>query len=616
MPSQSRAGTLRRRTFAALGAVMAIVVAVLPPNPGAGALDGRGQTLRAAAKRSDADRDGLNRRFELRRSRTSPHRRDTDRDGLTDGFEWRRSKTSARRPDTDRDGVADALELMLRTNPKRAGSRRRPPDGPGAPPSPSRPCDVTASGAAQARSALMSAAPGQVVCLVAGSHGELDLRGINKADYVTLRGAPGFGSVVSRAVVDGSSFVAIEGFHFTGPIEANAQTVTHHIAIRSNEIGPARSGIVNTPSWNNAGHHDWLVERNFFHDIDCDWPGGCPSIGPGYAIAARGNAPRWTVRYNRFERILEDMIQSGEPDGWTVDHNWFGPGMSDRPSGYTGHPDVWQTLESGTDMTWTNNVVRDTNQSLGFIFGDMSCCNGFVDIEVRNNLFVRPVYGVGETCQFSPTNGFVFEQNTLVDARGCRWGGGGSADWPDGQNYSIKRNLLAGNSRLSCNDTSAANSCNAFNAGASNNVSRRAAWRDTTWYEPIGLPADTGARLGPAHFRGYPFDGEVPDAGERREAGVLDAAPTITRRSARKLARAMVRRETKGRVRRFRAACSGTGTPLVSCFLTWRIGRFAYRGDALLGHQLRKRRIAAIASLGGVKTRIGCRRCRSKRLRW
>jgi hypothetical protein len=464
---------------------------------------------------------------------------------------------------------------------------------------------------------LLSAVPGQVVCLVAGSHGELNLRDIEKADYVTLRGAPGLASLVSGAVVDGSSFVAIEGFHFTGPIAANAQTVTHHIAIRLNEIGPARSGIVNTPSWNNAGHHDWLVERNFFHDIDCDWPGGCPSVGPGYAIAARGNAPRWTVRYNRFERILEDMIQSGEPDGWTVDHNWFGPGMFDRPSGYTGHPDVWQTLESGTDLTWTNNVVRDSNQSLGFIFGDMSCCNGFADIEVRNNLFVRPVYGVGETCQFSPTHGFVFEQNTLVDARGCRWGAGGSANWPDGQSYSISRNLLAGNSRLSCNDTSAANSCTAFQAGSSNNVSNWSTWHDTTWYEPIGLPPDTGARLGPNHFQGYPFgDGVQLNADPGQKQSPLGVAPAITRKSARRFARAMVGRETKGRVRRFRAACSGTGSPLVSCFLTWRIGRFAYRGDALIGHRLRNDRLAAIDSLRGVKTSIGCRRCRSKRLSW
>jgi hypothetical protein len=351
----------------------------------------------------------------------------------------------------------------------------------------------------------MAASPGQVVCLVAGSFGTLDLKGIVKSDYVTLRGAPGHATTVDGAEVDSSSFVAIEGLHLTGALAANRQTVTHHIAVRGNEIGPAESGIVNTPSWDNAGHHDWVVERNFFHDIDCDWPSGCPSIGPGYAIAARGNAPGWTVRYNRFERILEDMIQSGEPDGWVVDHNWFGPGHFSRPAGYSGHPDMWQTLESGDNMTFTNNVVRDSNQSLGFIFGDMSCCNGFRNITVKNNLFVRPVYGVGETCQFSPTDGFVFEQNTLVDAKGCRWGSGGSADWPDARNYSIKRNILAGNSSLSCNDTSAAKSCPAVNAGSADNRSNWTQWRDTTWYEPEGVPDDVGARLGPGDFQGFPF---------------------------------------------------------------------------------------------------------------
>jgi hypothetical protein len=585
------------RVWIAVVALAAAVVAVVA-TPSNGARSG------------DRDRDGLSDRFERKRTHTDPRKVDTDADGLVDGYEWRRSKTSPVRADSDRDDQADALEVLVGTDP-------REPSPPAPPAAPSRPCDVTVAGLAEARAALLAAAPGGVVCLPAGQFGGLDLKGIVKADYVTLRGAAGRATTLSGAELDGSSFLVVEGFRFTGAIAANRQLVTHHIVIRENEIGPASSGIVNTPSWSNAGHHDWTVERNFFHDIRCNWPDGCPSIGPGYAIAARGNAPRWTVRYNRFERILEDMIQSGEPDGWVVDHNWFGPGEFNRPSGYTGHPDLWQTLDSGADMTFTNNVTRDSNQSLGFIFGDVDSPDGFRNIVVTNNLFVRPVYGVGETCQFSPTDGFVFEQNTLVSARGCRWGSGGNTDWPDGRNYSIKRNVLAGGSSLSCNDTSAAKSCPAFNAGSSQNARGWSAWRDTTWYVPTTLGANVGARLGPGDFQGFPFGAGA--AGPSLPGGVSPAgvqlAP-IRRRHARAYLRTMLRARTDGRVRKLSRACAGTGSPVVTCFLRWRIGDRRFRADVLLRRRLEGDGTQWRYGLRGRRTNVRCARCKPKRLRW
>jgi len=40
-------------------------------------------------------------------------------------------------------------------------------------------------------------------------------------------------------------------------------------------------------------------------------------------------------------------------------------------------------------------------------------------------------------------------------------------------------------------------------------------WVDTTWYEPVGLPDDVGARLGAEDFVGFPFEGfcGVPQRG-------------------------------------------------------------------------------------------------------
>lgn len=298
----------------------------------------------------------------------------------------------------------------------------------------------------------------------------------------------------------GSSGLNIENLKVVGSSLTGAhQYPADHLAFRYLDISGGDDGIRSIGSWDNSGQHDIAVEHNYIHDIPAGSDGG-------YAIRAQGNATDWTVRYNRFEGITEDYIQSGEPSGWVVTNNQFGPGTFNRPRGYTGHPDVWQMLDPGSNITFTDNVVRDTNESLGFILGAMGGPRSYRDVTVTNNLFVKPVYGVGESCQFSPTIGFVFEQNTLVDARGCRWGSGSGQSWPDAADYSIKRNVLSGSSFLSCNDTAETNSCRAYSAGLADNYSAFTDFAETTYYTPNGVPANVGARLSDADFPGYPFE--------------------------------------------------------------------------------------------------------------
>jgi hypothetical protein len=562
----------------------------------------------------DADRDGLRARFERRRLRTNPRKRDTDGDGLMDGYEWRRSKTSPRRKDTDRDGGSDSIELLVGTDPRKSqggGQSPAPPLAP-PPPPPPQPCGINAASASEARNALRVAVPGQVVCLAAGSHGELDLRNIDHPDYVTLRGAPGLATTVDGILVGGSSYLRIEGFRSTGCICFREQWTTHHLQFLRNEVGPTDDygAIAGAGAWTTGGPngpvHDFLFERNYIHDAT------------GYGVTIGGDGQRVTVRYNRFERIREDYLQSGEPTGWTVDRNWFGPGDFNRPAGYPGHPDVWQTLESGSNMTFTNNLVRDTNESLGFIWGDIGGAKqGFRNVLVSNNLFLRPVYGVGETCQFSGGIDFVFEHNTLVDARGCRWGSGENADWPDASNVTIRKNVLAGSSRLTCNDTSLTSVCPAFNAGRSDNTQSYAGgYADQTFWVPTGA-GDRGHRLSQADFQGFPFNEGTPVSPQTpsqvRTGGL---PPGIGSRKLRAYIRTMVSRRTKGKTRRLGRSCSGKGSPIVTCFLTWRIGRRAYRGDVLFRHALEGGGLRWDYSFKGTRKKARCRACRSKSLRW
>ena len=358
-------------------------------------------------------------------------------------------------------------------------------------------CATTVSNESAARSAVQAASGGEVVCLAAGSYGIVDLKRIDKPinNRVTFRGVGERATTISALTWAGSSGLVIENLRSTGSVSGIHQYSADHITFRHMDVSSSEDCFRGIGADEDGGQTNIIIERNFIHDCE------------EYAIRAQGRTPGWIVRNNRFERITEDYIQSGDPTNWVVDHNVIGPGDFNRPAGYGGHPDIWQTLDSGEHIAFTNNLVQDTNESLGFIFG--TCCggdfSGFRDVTVTNNVFARTVYGVGETCQFSAGNDFVFEQNTLVDAQGCRWGSAPGAPWPDASNLSIKRNILSGDSSLSCNDTPETNTCDAFNAGQTHNVRNFTNWEETTYYTPKGLPGNVGARLSAQDFDGYPF---------------------------------------------------------------------------------------------------------------
>jgi hypothetical protein len=105
-------------------------------------------------------------------------------------------------------------------------------------------CDVMAATAEEVRTRALEAQPGQTVCVAAGDLGNIDLKDVLHDDYVTVRGAPDLGTTLSGIEVDGSAYLRVHGFHFVGGgVQANRETVTHHIAISCNEIGPVEGGL-------------------------------------------------------------------------------------------------------------------------------------------------------------------------------------------------------------------------------------------------------------------------------------------------------------------------------------------------------------------------------------
>lgn len=384
-------------------------------------------------------------------------------------------------------------------------------------------CDERLSSAEAARGAVEAASGGEVVCLEAGRYEDVDVTGIDKpaGDPVTLRGAADRATSVRQISFGGSSGLVIEGFRVRRGIDSANQEVTQDITIRLNDIGGTEGqpnvdaiAIQGIGDWSSAGQHDYLVERNYIHDTS------------GYGIDALGNAPGWTVRYNKFERIGDaDYIQTGFPADWVVDHNWFlGPSFRTTEDA---HPDLWQSLDPnppGTSISFTNNRVHETDGvTLGFVFGDVNEDEGsYHDIRIDNNLMNR--MADGEACQLSNTIGLTFTHNTVrAGANGwaCRLGEE-AEDQASG--YTIQRNVLTesevsdpgGPDHLTCGPDS--ESCDAVESGSAMNVSDdgsaegagsirgwKPRWSSDGWFRAEGLRFSAGHSLKPAQFGGWPF---------------------------------------------------------------------------------------------------------------
>jgi hypothetical protein len=407
------------------------------------------------------------------------------------------------------------LYNALQSLDQRVTSLEDPPQPPPAPP-PS--CTTTVSSASAARTAVQNAAGGNVVCLAAGTYGNVDLRRLpdHFANPVTFRGAANRASFVNSVLFGGTSGLIIEGFRLPHGVGAGNQDTTSNVTIRLNDIGGAPGsrevfdGVHGIGIWGSSQMHTFVVERNYIHD------------SAGYGIRVQGDGPGWTIRQNKFERIGDgDYMQSGNPSNWLVDRNWFlGPGFRQTSNP---HPDLWQALQAnspGTTVIFSSNRVHETDfgpgsglngVTTGFMFGNGT----FHDLQIVNNLLNR--ISDGNTCAFtSPADGFLFENNTIRTGRN-----GWTCLLPAsaGSPYSVTHNVLTNSESTQDLDTSPPHMSDGM--GQSENVSDEPItygtgsiqnwtpnWSGDGWYRAQGLPFAAGHSLAPAEpeFQGYPFN--------------------------------------------------------------------------------------------------------------
>jgi hypothetical protein len=352
-------------------------------------------------------------------------------------------------------------------------------------------CSQTLAPGANLSSAISGAAAGSVICLDGGSW-SFNLSGVSKSDYVTVQSSGDQVASLSYSILNNSRFLRFRDLRFTGGAEMIG--ASNHIEFLDNELS-GRFGIRANGDEASRGTNvtDVLIEGNYLHDLDYT---GSQGPADGYGITAVNGVERFTIAGNTIKSVAADYLQSASPvDFAVVDNTFLGPSL------VSGHPqehqDLWQIFGGGTNVTYSNNVARNTGTHESLLFQE----GAFKNVKIENNLFDHDSRGY--TCQLYQSTGLIFRNNTIVRSHwGCLFRDLASSG--AGSGYQVDHNVFAETeASVDISTEGRAGSWGTYDynvsedgsAGGSHSVRNWSpSWSDTTNYGPLGLPFAAGYR--------------------------------------------------------------------------------------------------------------------------
>jgi hypothetical protein len=352
-------------------------------------------------------------------------------------------------------------------------------------------CSQTLAPGANLSSAISGAAAGTVICLDGGSW-SFNLSSVNKSDYVTVQSSGDQVASLSYSILNNSRFLRFRDLKFTGGAEMIG--ASNHIEFLDNEF-TGRFGIRANGDEASRGTNvtDVLIEGNYLHDLDYT---GSQGPGDGYGITAVNGVERFTIAGNTIKSVAADYLQSASPVDFTVIGNTLlGPSLvGSHPQE---HQDLWQIFGGGTNVTYSNNVARNTGTHESLLFQE----GAFRNVVIENNLFDHDSRGY--TCQLYQSTGLIFRNNTIIRSHwGCLFRDLASSG--AGSGYQVDHNVFAETeASVDVSTEGRAGSWGTYDynvsedgsAGGSHSVRNWSpSWSDTTNYGPLGLPFAAGYR--------------------------------------------------------------------------------------------------------------------------
>jgi len=335
-----------------------------------------------------------------------------------------------------------------------------------------------------------SASGGAVICLNNGAY-SFNVSRANKSTMVTVKAAAGASPTVGYSMLNQATNLRFEGLKFTGGLEALGPS--SKLQLVDNEFtGPFGFHANGQDNSNGTSVTDVLIEGNNIHNLDYT---GSQGTANGYGVTASNGVARFTIRDNTIKSPASDYIQFASPETATIDHNTFlGPSLL---GSHQDHQDLVQIFGGGQNITFTNNVARNTGTQESLLFQE----GAFSNVVIENNLFDHDSRGY--TCQLYQSQGMVFRDNTVVGSHwGCLFRDLASSS--AGSGYQIDHNVFVGTaegSDVSTEGRAAGWGTYDYNvsedgsASGSHSVRNwKPSWVDTTDYTPLGLGFTAGFR--------------------------------------------------------------------------------------------------------------------------
>ncbi len=351
-------------------------------------------------------------------------------------------------------------------------------------------CTQTLASGANLSTAVSNAASGAVICLGSGSY-SINVTKANKSSMVTIKPAAGAAPTLGYSMLNQATNLRFQELKFTGGIEALGPASKLQF-VKNEFVGPFGFHGNGQAQSNGTEVTDVLFEGNYLHDLDYT---GNQGTANGYGVTASNGVSRFTIVNNTIKSTASDYLQFASPNTVTIDHNTFlGPSLL---GSHVDHQDLVQIFGGGKNVTFTNNVARNTETQESLLFQE----GAFSNVVIENNLFDHDSRGY--TCQLYQSTGMIFRDNTVV---GSHWGClfRDLASSAAGSGYQVDHNIFtntAEGSDVSTEGRAASWGSYDYNvsedgsAGGSHSVRNWSpSWLDTTNYVPQGLAFSAGYR--------------------------------------------------------------------------------------------------------------------------
>ena len=265
---------------------------------------------------------------------------------------------------------------------------------------------------------------GDLIYLMSGPHGAVNLLNMKNTDFLSIEAAPGQTPLLTSLNIEGVQKLIVKGLK----IQSLASGYSGLIHISSASLGPSENVIIennslssqdNVDSWSQA---DWLAKGRWL-GIATDGRGGtnCLTITNNHISNVRFGvsltAENTLYSYNTIDNFGDDGVDYAASN-LVISHNTVTNnhvlGDGNHNDGMQGQ-DASTTLESN-DVIDSNVVINQTNPNLAFpggLQGIDAFDGNYANLTVTNNTVISNAYhGIA----FASVQGGLIAHNTVLTA--------------------------------------------------------------------------------------------------------------------------------------------------------------------------------------------------------